>query len=446
MHADAEKGFMTWKRVLWSLAILGAIAAIAAVVPAAQPPGTGGGSKVPSARVTRGPLKLDVYATGELRASRVASLMAPPAGSSLRLVRMADTGTALRAGDVAMEFDPASQQFAVEQARSELAEADQEIIKMRADVDLRTAQDQVDLLTARFDVRRAELDARADETIIAAVERKKRVLALEEAKRRLAQLEEDVLSRTATSRAALAVVNEKRTKATLSAQRAQQIIDSLVVKTPIDGLVIARENADGINMFYSGMTLPLYRTGDMVGSGRLVLEVHASDRMELRIKVSEQERANVAEGQTASVMADALPGRPFTARVSSIGGSAARGNFFESTSGPLRLFDASLRLDQPDSRLRPGTSVRVVLNGAEVRDALTLPRQAVFQKNGKPVVYARAGTGFAPREVTVTHRTESRVALKGVDEGTEVALVNPEASTTGSRAPATAVPAGGPSR
>jgi len=435
---------MTWTRALWSLGLLAVAAAIAAVVPAAQRPASGGG--VPSTRVTRGTLKLDVHANGELRASRVASLMAPPAGGALRLVRMADTGSALRTGEVAMEFDPASQQFAVEQAKSELAESAQEIIKMRADVDLRAAQDRVDLLTARFDVRRAELDALADETIIPAIERKKRLLALEEAKRRLAQLEEDVQSRTATSRAALAVVEEKRTKATLAAQRAQQIIDSLVVRTPIDGLVIARENRDVTNMFYSGMTLPLYRAGDLVMSGRLVLEVHASAAMEVRIKVNEQERANATEGQAASVVADALPGRPYTARVSSLAGSAARGNFFDNTSGPLRMFDVTLRLDQPDPRLRPGTSVRVVLSGAEVRDALTLPRQAIFQKNGKPVVYARTGTGFTPREVKVTHRTESRVAVEGVTEGTEVALVNPESSTTGSASPAGAVPAGGPAR
>jgi multidrug resistance efflux pump len=435
---------MTWTRALWSLGLLAVAAAIAAVVPAAQRPASGGG--VPSTRVTRGTLKLDVYANGELRASRVASLMAPPAGGALRLVRMADTGSALRTGEVAMEFDPASQQFAVEQAKSELAESAQEIIKMRADVDLRAAQDRVDLLTARFDVRRAELDALADETIIPAIERKKRLLALEEAKRRLAQLEEDVQSRTATSRAALAVVEEKRTKATLAAQRAQQIIDSLVVRTPIDGLVIARENRDVTNMFYSGMTLPLYRAGDLVMSGRLVLEVHASAAMEVRIKVNEQERANATDGQAASVVADALPGRPYTARVSSLAGSAARGNFFDNTSGPLRMFDVTLRLDQPDPRLRPGTSVRVVLSGAEVRDALTLPRQAIFQKNGKPVVYARTGTGFTPREVKVTHRTESRVAVEGVTEGTEVALVNPESSTTGSASPAGAVPAGGPAR
>jgi HlyD family secretion protein len=432
---------VNWTRVLWGLTLLVAVAAIAAVLPAAQPSQTGVGA--PSARVTRGALKLDVYATGELRAGRLASVMAPAAGGALRLVRMAETGATLRAGDVAMEFDPASQQFALEQANSELAEADQEIIKMRADVDLRAAQDQVDLLTARFDVRRAELDARADETIIAAIERKKRLLALEEAKRRLAQLEQDTQSRTETSRAALAVVDEKRTKASLAAQRARLIIDSLIVKSPIDGLVIVRENRNGINMFYSGMTLPLFRTGDMVWPGDLVLEVHASDRMDVRIKVSEQERANVTENQTATVVADALPGPAFTARVSSLAGSAVRGTWYDNTSGPLRQFDVGLRLDKPDARLKPGTSVRVVLNGQEVPNALTLPRQAVFQKNGKPVVYARAGSGFAPREVQVTHRTESRVAIQGIPEGTEVALVNPEASATSSPTPAGASPSGG---
>ena len=56
------------------------------------------------------------------------------------------------------------------------------------------------------------------------------MLAVEDAKRRLAQLEDDLKSRAATSRAALAVVDERRTKARLAAERAQQIIESLVVR------------------------------------------------------------------------------------------------------------------------------------------------------------------------------------------------------------------------
>jgi HlyD family secretion protein len=434
---------MKLKRLAWAAGVLVVVAAAAAVAPVARTPVAG--SKIPSTRVVRGALKLDVHATGVLRARRVASLMAPPAGGTLRLVRMADTGAALRAGEVAMEFDPASQQFALEQAESELAEAEQEIIKMRADVDVRTAQDQVDLLTARFDVRRAELDALADETLIAAVERRKRLLSLDEARRRLAQLEGDIQSRSDTNRAALAVVEEKRTKARLAAQRAKQIIDSLVVPAPIDGLVVARENRDVTNIFYSGMTLPEYRAGDLVMPGRLVLEIHASGPMEVLVRVSEQERANVVEKQPASVLVDALPNETLAARVSSLAGAASRGGIFDSGVSAIRTFDVGLVLDKPEPRLKPGTSVRVVMAGEELTNVLTLPSQAIFQKEGKPVVYAGTGSRFEPREVKITHRTESRVAIEGVAEGTEVALVNPEASSA-APAPAAAAPAGGPAR
>ena len=83
---------------------------------------------------------------------------------------------------------------------------------MKADGAVQKAQDDVALLTASFDVRRAELDAPATSSS-RAIDAKKNVLSLEEARRRLAQLEEDVKSRAATSQASLAVVEEKRHKA-----------------------------------------------------------------------------------------------------------------------------------------------------------------------------------------------------------------------------------------
>ena len=114
---------------------------------------------------------------------------------------------AVKAGDVVMEFDPADQQYALEQARTDLAEAEQEIVKMKADREVQIAQDAVDLMTARFDVRRAELDAQGNE-FISPIDAQKNVLSLEEARRRLAQLEEDVKSRSVTSQASLQVVEE----------------------------------------------------------------------------------------------------------------------------------------------------------------------------------------------------------------------------------------------
>ncbi len=191
---------------------------------------------IPTARVVRGALPLDVHLTGELRARRSVTLTPPPAGAPLRLVRMAETGTAVKAGDLVMEFDPGEQQHALEQSLSELVEAEQEIVKMRADAEVQAAQAQVDLLTARFDLQRAEMDAAADQTLIGAVEAQKRTLAVEEARRRLEELEQREASSAATDRAALTSLEERRNKARLAAGRARQIIERLAVPSPIDGL------------------------------------------------------------------------------------------------------------------------------------------------------------------------------------------------------------------
>ena len=87
------------------------------------------------------PLKLTVYATGELRAGRTASLVAPSAGGTLRLVKLVPTGLPVKAGDVVFEIDPADQEFALRQSKSELAEAEQQIVKMKADSAVQAAED-----------------------------------------------------------------------------------------------------------------------------------------------------------------------------------------------------------------------------------------------------------------------------------------------------------------
>ena len=415
-----------------AVAVLAALGAVAADRwPAA------GDAGVPVARVTRGAVALDVQVTGELRAKRSAPLAAPRAGGSLHLVRLAGTGAAVRQGDVVMEFDPAEQAHALEQSRSELEEAEQEIVKMQADAAVRQAEDDVALLTARFDVRRAELQVVTDPNLIAAIEARRRALALEEAQRRLAELEEGLASRAETDRAGLAVLEERRTQARLASRRAQQIIDNLVVRAPFDGVVVAGENRDGVTVFFSGMTLPEYRVGDMVSPGRVVAEIVEVGQLQIVAQVDEQRSPNLEAGQTAVVRVDGLPGRALVATVEAVAGMVSRAGLFSRSSGPVREFDVFLQLDTLDPRLRPGMTVRVTVAGRTLSDVLQAPRQAIFEQEGAPVVYVDVDGVFEARPVTVVGRGEGSVAVEGVAEGTEVALVDP---TAGDRAGPPAAP------
>ena len=417
-------------------AIVGVVAGIAVIATAGlvvvrvagstDPAVTTANPLIPTTTVTAGPLELSVTATGELRAANTAMLITPSVPGTLRILTMVPTGAAVKKDEVIVELDPTEQIYALEQAKSELAQAEQEITKKKADTDVQAAQDKVELLTARFDVRRAELDAQMDKDLIAANQFAKRQLALEEARRRLAQVEGDVTARLQASRAGLTLLQEKKAKAELTATRAEQSIDSLKLKAPIDGHVIIRENRDASGgMFFSGMTLPEYRVGDNTFAGRPLADVYDLSGMEIRVKVGEADRPNVVQGQVAAVKSDALPNRTLQATVKTIAGMAQQ-NFWDGPGGPMRQFDAALLLKDPDVRLRPGTSVAVVLQGQKIDRVLQLPLQAVRQKEGKPVVYVQKDGKFAAAPVKVLYRTESRVGIEGLAEGTVVALVDPE--------------------
>lgn len=385
--------------------------------------------EIPTARVKRGTLEIKMYAVGELRATQSVSLMAPAVsgGGALQIISMDKTGTRVKPGDVVISFDPSEQEYKLEEARSEVAEAEQQIAKSKADAAVSVAQDKVSLLKARFDVKRAQLDVSRNE-LLSTIDAQKNNLALDEAKRRLAQLEQDVKSRVASNQASIAVLEEKRNKSKLTMQQAEQAIESLKVRSRIGGVVSIQDNMDAMGgMFITGMVLPEYREGDVVRPGRVVAQVLETNDMEVQSKVAESDRANISAGEPVEVKIDAYPGLVLPGHVKSVAG-VATSNFFSNDG--TRKFDASFRIDKPDQRLRSGQTAQIVVEGQQIKDALFLPRQALFDKDGRPVLYVRDGDNFVEHEVKVTHRTESQITIEGLHEGDEVSLVDPNKVNT----------------
>jgi RND family efflux transporter MFP subunit len=178
------------------------------------------------------------------------------------------------------------------------------------------------------------------------------------------------------------------------------------------------------------MVLPEYREGDVVRPGRTVAEVLETAEMEIKAKVTENDRSNVTPGQAVEVRIDAYPGLVLPGKVKTVAGLATS-NFFSADG--TRKFDASFQIEKPDQRLRSGQTAQITIAGQEIKNALFLPRQVLFNKEGKPVLYVKNGQKFEEREIRVTHRTESQITVEGLKEGDEVALVNPEKATSGTK-------------
>jgi multidrug resistance efflux pump len=378
---------------------------------------------IPTTRVQKGTLELDINTVAELHTPHSTMMVAPSVSGTLQIVHLLKTGTEVKAGDVVVEFDPSEQEFNREQSRSQLAEAEQEITKAKADAEVKLAEDKVALLKAKFDVRRAELEVSRNE-LVSEIDAKKNLLNLDEARRRKAQLEQDVNSRAASNSAAVALLEEKRQTALLGMKQAQHNIDSMQVKSPISGLVSIKDNMDASGgMMFPGMQLPEYREGDLVFPGRFLAEVMDVSQMEAIAKVFENDRSNVSVGQTAEIRMDAQPDAVFPAKVKTIAGMASRRDFGSDT---VRRFDVTFDLLSHAAEMRPGTSAEVLVKGTQIKDQLYVPSQCVFDKDGKLVIYVKHGNNFEATEARIKFRTENRVAVENLPEGTEVALVNPE--------------------
>jgi multidrug efflux pump subunit AcrA (membrane-fusion protein) len=429
------------RAITWSVVavVLCAVVGVVAAVRRASPTTTA--DDVPTAHVKRGDLDMKVYLTGELRASRSEMLLAPPiGGGSLQITHLLHTGAPAKKGELVMEFDPSEQRFKLDQNRSELLQAEQEITKAKADAAVVGAQDKVALLKARFDVRRAELDVQKNE-LVSTIDARKNDLALEQAKRVLAELEQDVKSRSVSNQATILLAEEKRNKAKLAMDQAQGNIDKMRVMAPMDGLVALEKNEGAMGGFccFPGQSMPEYREGDQVEPGRTVGQVIDPKEMELSAKVGELERNNLKEGQSVDIQLDAFPGDTFQGTVKTVGGANTRRMWDDDTS---TKFEVTVRFATADARMRPGLTAHIFINGDPRKDVLYVPRQALFLKENKRVVYVHNGSNFEPHEVKIQGENESRAAIEGIAAGTEIALIDPTAPRK-TTTPSAASPTGG---
>lgn len=379
---------------------------------------------IPTTRVQSGTLSVDVHTNGELHTPHSAMLVAPSVSGTLQIIHIAKTGSAVKAGDVIVEFDPSEQEYNLDQNRSQLAEAEQQITKAKADTEVKKAEDKVGLLKARFDVRRAELDVGRNE-LVSDIDAKKNLLTLEQAKRHLEQLQQDINSRSASSDAALALLVEKKRTAALAMKQAQQNIDNMKLKASIAGLVSVKDNQDALGGWFApGISVPQYKEGDLVYPGRFLAEVLDMTQMEVVAKVYESDRPNLTEGQSAEIHLDTEPQGVYQAKVKSIAGMAARTDWGPTT---IQRFDVAFSLMNHGGPPRPGISAEIVVRGNQLKNQLYLPSQCLFEKDGKPVVYVKHGDQFDATAPKIKLQTENRIVVENLPEGTEVALVNPEA-------------------
>jgi HlyD family secretion protein len=377
--------------------------------------------RLPTAEVKRGEFVDYVQVRGEIKALRSVQLTAPSIAGDLQIVKLAPTGTMVKAGDVVVQFDASTLKVTLEQKQSELKSAEADIEHSRAENRLAREQQATDVLQGRYDVDRARLDTGQQE-ILSEIEGAKTRLKLTDAEQKYQELEQKDKSTQASGVAEIEAKKLKRDKARFDVQVTERQIAALTLRAPADGMVTIMPNYRARN-WVNGGAAPDFKEGDRAWTGAVIAELPDLSVVRASARVDESDRGRLNAGQTAVVRIDAIADKEFQSLVADISPLAK----LDYSSWPFtKNFDIALQILDGDARIRPGMSASGRIAVEKVANAVLTPAESVFEKNGGTFAYVLSGSKFEERAVQVSRRSKSQLLIgSGLQPGEKVALQDP---------------------
>jgi HlyD family secretion protein len=318
-------------------------------------------------------------------------------------------GDAVKAGQIVARIDAvqAAASATAANARVKGAEAD---LRATADI-LQSAQ--ADLEGARARAQEAQLklqrardlrkdglvpQAELDSATAGADTASAQVRSAEAALRRLQQGREAAERRVAESRA--------------DAARVADVLAKTDIVAPISGVVTRLPVQEG--------EMVVMRIQGQLGTTLMTISDLAA--IDAEVKVAEADVLRIQVNQTATVTLEAIPGVPFSGRVVEIGASALP---IAGTGAAAREFKVKVRLDNPDTRLRPGLTCDAEILTAERQNVLVVPLQSVVVRGGtdgkeRTGVFVENGRAVRFQPVTTGLIGGLDIEVSGVNDGTAV--------------------------
>jgi HlyD family secretion protein len=376
---------------------------------------------LPTAAVTKGEFVDALEIRGEIRPLKSIVLAAPMQSGELQILKLAKNGAVVKPGDVVVQFDSTTLRRTMQEKQSELKQADAEIEQAAAQARITTEQNATELMRAKYNIERAKLDVNRGDTV-SRIDQENAKLSLGDAEQKLKELEAKITSDMVAIEADLSNKRRKREKALFDLQRAERGLQNLELKAPTGGMVNILPNYRSGGPWGGGEVE--FRQGDRAWPGASILELPDLSSVHLEARLDESDRGRLSTGKDATIRIEAVPGREFKARIEHIS-VLARADF---SSGwpPTRNFDLGLVLLEVDPKIRPGMTAIARIATDRVADVILVPSEAVFQRDGHPIVYRLDGTEFEERRIEVARRgREQAIVTSGVAPGDRVATRRP---------------------
>jgi len=150
--------------------------------------------------------------------------------------------------------------------------------------------------------------------------------------------------------------------------------DYSFVKAPFDG-VIAKKYTE---------------VGELLLPGKQIVTIVNPDKLYVLATIDEVDVGRLKLGQPVSITVDAFPGEKFTGSVGRISPIVSGGKL------ETRTADVWIYFDKKDKRMKAGMSADVEILITTLRDVLSVPSQAIVERDGKKQVYVAEGKAVHP--------------------------------------------------
>lgn len=366
-----------------------------------------------STLLRRGDLVLTAEVDGELAAVR-SSDVGPPVVREMwefKIAFLAPESAVVKKGQPLVGFDASPLQRQLEEKRAEHEEAAKKIERKQVELLGQRRDLELQLAEAQSRLEKATLKNDVPEELRSRNEVLATKLELENAQQEKTNLSARIAAITASQEASLRALKSQRDRAQARLTELLAAIEAMTVKASQDGIVIYKANWRDEKK----------KIGDSAWFGEKLLQLPDLSEMRADGDIDESDGGFVREGQPVTLRIEALPDRDFPGRVTKIGRAVRR----KSGRVPNKVFRVQLALDRTDPAMRPAMRFRGEIETERVKEALLLPREAVFLRPSGPVVWVRRWNGYREVAVSLGRQNKRFIELRGgLAQGDNVATAD----------------------
>lgn len=377
-----------------------------------------GTAGIPTVKVKANPFCLTIKADGILKASKATPVSVPISPHTRRtLAWIAEDGTPVKTKEVVARFDPSDFEQKLLDSKADRETARAKIEKAESDMKLSNLELGLNADISKKELDQAESYQATDDKIFSKFDIANSRIDTKLAGSRLEHAEALKKTKNRVSKTDIDLLKIEEHKANIEIKEAREALESVVVKAPHNGVLVLKRDWRGNQL----------RAGATVFPGQKLAEIPDTSTMQAKVFVLEADAGDLEKGQSAVITLDADPDKAYKATVSRVD-TLAQPRY---PGVPVQYFGVTLSLDSSfPEKMKPGQRLHAVITMADMKNALVIPRQAVFIKRGKTIVYRKKLLGgFTPLPVELGPGVLGRVVIKkGIETGNVIALLDPTES------------------